>query len=132
MGVIVVVVLYISLFHTMMFVLQVAVRPDASDQMVAPVTGDSVGLRRAEIHAGVREIVLCKDQNGKMGLRVQAVNKVVMAAVIKQNCANSCCRILCLMELLSYGFTSHSVQNTIKSHVYLSQGRGANYAQIEF
>ena len=54
-------------------------RPDASEQMVAPVTGDSVGLRRAEIHSGVREIVLCKDQNGKMGLRVQAVNKVIKA-----------------------------------------------------
>jgi len=59
---------------------QVAVRPGASDQVVAPVTGDSVGLRRAEIHSGVREIVLCKDQDGKMGLRVQAVNKVVVSA----------------------------------------------------
>jgi len=46
--------------------------------MVAPVTGDSVGLRRAEIHSGVREIILCKDQDGKIGLRVQAVNKVVI------------------------------------------------------
>jgi len=57
---------------------QVAVRPGASDQMVAPVTGDSVGLRRAEIHAGVREIVMCKDQDGKLGLRIQAVNKVAV------------------------------------------------------
>jgi len=56
------------------------VRPGASDQMVAPVTGDSAGLRRAEIHAGVREIVLCKDQDGKIGLRIQAVNKVSNSA----------------------------------------------------
>jgi len=56
------------------------VRPGATDQMVAPVTGDSVGLRRAEIHSGVREIVLCKDQEGKIGLRVQAVNKVIICA----------------------------------------------------
>jgi len=56
------------------------VRPGASDQMVAPVTGDSAGLRRAEIHSGVREIVLCKDQDGKMGLRIEAVNKVSISA----------------------------------------------------
>jgi syntenin-1 len=41
------------------------------------VTGDSAGLRRAEVHAGVREVILCKDQDGKIGLRVQAVNKVL-------------------------------------------------------
>jgi len=63
-----------------MFLLQVAVRPGPSDQMVAPVTGNSVGLRRAEIHDGVREILLCKDQDGKMGLRIQAVNKVSSSA----------------------------------------------------
>jgi len=56
------------------------VRPGASDQMVAPVTGDSVGLRRAEIQPGVREIVMCKDQEGKLGLRIQAVNKVSVSA----------------------------------------------------
>ena len=55
-------------------------RPGESDQVVAPVTRDSVGLHRAEIHSGVREIVLCKDQDGKIGLRVQAVNKVVICA----------------------------------------------------
>jgi len=55
------------------------VRPGPSDQMVAPVTGSSVGLRRAEIQPGVREIVMCKDQNGKMGLRIQAVNKVFVS-----------------------------------------------------
>ena len=57
-----------------------AVRPGASDQMVAPVTGDSAGVRRAEIQPGVREIVMCKDQEGKLGLRIQAVNKVSVSA----------------------------------------------------
>ena len=51
-------------------------RSSASEQMVAPITGNSVGLRRAEIQAGVRELILCKDQDGKIGLRVQSVNKV--------------------------------------------------------
>lgn len=64
---------------------QVAVRPDASQQVVAPVTGDSVGLRRAEIHAGVRELVMCKDQNGKLGLRIQAVNKGIFVSFVHTN-----------------------------------------------
>ena len=55
----------------------VAVRPNAAGQMqIAPLTGDSKGLRRAEIRQGVREVMLCKDQDGKMGLRVRSVNKV--------------------------------------------------------
>lgn len=64
---------------------QVAVRPGATDQMVAPVTGNSVGLRRAEIHSGVQEIVLCKDQDGKIGLRVQSVNKGVFVSFVHTN-----------------------------------------------
>jgi len=58
---------------------QVAVRTASSiSHMVAPVTGNSVGLRRAEIQPGVREVILCKDQDGKIGMRVQAVNKVTL------------------------------------------------------
>uniref|UniRef100_A0AAQ4Q109 Syndecan binding protein (syntenin) 2 n=1 Tax=Gasterosteus aculeatus aculeatus TaxID=481459 RepID=A0AAQ4Q109_GASAC len=33
--------------------------------MVRPVTGADVGIRRAEIRPGLREIILCKDQDGK-------------------------------------------------------------------
>ena len=46
---------------------------------IAPITGDHVGLKRAEIKQGVREIVLCKDGEGKMGLRVCSINKVLAA-----------------------------------------------------
>ena len=52
-------------------------RPNAVGQMqIAPLTGDNKGLRRAEIRQGVREVILCKDEDGKMGLRVRSVNKV--------------------------------------------------------
>lgn len=44
--------------------------------MVAPVTGANKGLMRAEIKQGLREVQLCKDANGKMGLRVRHVNNV--------------------------------------------------------
>lgn len=44
--------------------------------MVRPVTGADVGARRAEIRPGLREIVLCKDQDGKVGLRLRAIDNV--------------------------------------------------------
>ena len=43
---------------------------------MAPITGNNLGLVRAEIKQGIREVVLCKDGDGKIGLRVKAVNKV--------------------------------------------------------
>lgn len=44
--------------------------------MVRPVTGGDVGIRRAEIRPGLREIILCKDQDGKVGLRLRAIDNV--------------------------------------------------------
>lgn len=44
--------------------------------VVAPVSGNNLGVLRAEIKPGVREIHLCKDERGKTGLRLQAVDKV--------------------------------------------------------
>ena len=43
---------------------------------VAPISGNAVGLQRAEIKQGVREVILCKDGDGKIGLRVRSINKV--------------------------------------------------------
>lgn len=44
--------------------------------MIAPVSGSSLGLQRAQVTHGLREVILCKDQKGKIGLRVKAMNKV--------------------------------------------------------
>lgn len=58
-------------------------RPNPSGELqVAPVTGNDVGLRRAEVKQGVREVVVCKDQDGKIGLRVRDVNKVLKFMVL--------------------------------------------------
>lgn len=49
-----------------------------SQNMVAPVTGnDNKDLMRAEIKQGIREVVLCKDAQGMLGLRVRHVNNVI-------------------------------------------------------
>jgi syntenin-1 len=68
---------------------QVAVHGSGGSQVVAPITGNSVGLRRAEIRSGVREVVLCKDQDGKLGLRVQSINKGVFVSFVHDNSPSS-------------------------------------------
>lgn len=45
-------------------------------QLVAPLSGNNAGLRRAEIKPGVREIHLCKDERGKTGLQLKNVDQV--------------------------------------------------------
>ena len=47
------------------------------------VTGvANVGIRRAEIKQGVREVVLCKDQKGKCGLSMFAASKGVFVSFV--------------------------------------------------
>lgn len=52
---------------------------------IAPISGNSVGIIRSEIKQGIREIILCKDQDGKMGLRVRSVNKGLFVAFVYSN-----------------------------------------------
>jgi len=63
---------------------QLAVHQSNSGQMqVAPVTGLNKGLMRAEIKQGIREVILCKDENGKIGLRLRHVNNGVFVALVQ-------------------------------------------------
>ncbi|XP_024415260.1 syntenin-2 [Desmodus rotundus] len=54
-------------------------------QVVAPVSGNSLGVRRAEIKPGVREIHLCKDERGKTGLRLRAIDKGLFVQLVQAN-----------------------------------------------
>ncbi|XP_069507022.1 syntenin-2 [Ambystoma mexicanum] len=63
----------------------VATRPSALGMMVAPVTGNNIGLCRAEIKQGIREVILCKDENGKMGLRLISVDKGIFVQLVQSN-----------------------------------------------
>ena len=55
----------------------------SSGGMVAPVTGSqNTGLMRAEVKQGIREVIACKDQSGKVGLRVRSVNKGVFVSFV--------------------------------------------------
>ena len=55
----------------------------SSGGMVAPVTGDqNLGLMRAEVKQGVRQVIGCKGQDGRIGLRVRAINKGVFVSFV--------------------------------------------------
>uniref|UniRef100_A0A8C6SJW0 Syndecan binding protein (syntenin) 2 n=1 Tax=Neogobius melanostomus TaxID=47308 RepID=A0A8C6SJW0_9GOBI len=54
----------------------VALPSSAYSGMLCPVTGADVGVRRAEIRPGVREVILCKDQDRKVGLRLRSIDNV--------------------------------------------------------
>lgn len=58
------------------------VPPSMPNNMVAPLSGNSVGLARAGTTNGIRELILCKDGKGKVGLRAQAINKGVFVCVV--------------------------------------------------
>lgn len=58
------------------------VPPSLPNNMIAPLSGSSVGLARAGATNGIRELILCKDAKGKVGLRVQSINKGVFVCVV--------------------------------------------------
>ncbi|XP_010840201.1 PREDICTED: syntenin-2 [Bison bison bison] len=62
-----------------------AVSGPSPGQVVAPVSGNSLGALRAEIKPGVREIHLCKDERGKTGLRLQAIDKGIFVQLVQAN-----------------------------------------------
>ncbi|KAG1682992.1 Serine/threonine-protein kinase ICK [Nymphon striatum] len=53
--------------------------------MIAPLSGNSIGLKRAEVTHGIREVTLCKGADGKIGMRVQAISKGVFVALVHKD-----------------------------------------------
>ncbi|MBN3324810.1 SDCB1 protein, partial [Atractosteus spatula] len=53
--------------------------------MTAPITGSNIGIRRAEIKQGIREVILCKDAEGKIGLRLKSVDNGVFVQLVQAN-----------------------------------------------
>ncbi|XP_041061007.1 syntenin-1-like [Carcharodon carcharias] len=68
---------------------QVTSNQSHMNNLVAPVTGNSLGLHRAEIKAGIREVILCKDQDGKVGLRLRAIDKGIFVQLVQANSPSS-------------------------------------------
>jgi len=50
--------------------------------MVAPISGQSAVYATSQITHGVRSVILCKDGQGKVGLRVKSIDKGVFVALV--------------------------------------------------
>lgn len=60
--------------------------PSMPNNMLAPLSGNSIGLARAGTTTnGIRELILCKGQDGKVGLRAQGINKGVFVCMVIKN-----------------------------------------------
>ncbi|KAG5850249.1 syntenin-1 [Anguilla anguilla] len=66
---------------------QIATRSSALSYMTAPITRNDCGVRKAEIKQGVREVILCKDMEGKIGLRLKSVDNGVFVQLVQANTA---------------------------------------------
>uniref|UniRef100_A0A2I2YLI2 PDZ domain-containing protein n=1 Tax=Gorilla gorilla gorilla TaxID=9595 RepID=A0A2I2YLI2_GORGO len=64
---------------------QLVARPSSMNYMVAPVTGNNVGIHRAEIKQGICEVILCKDQDGKIGLRLKSIDNGIFVQLVQAN-----------------------------------------------
>uniref|UniRef100_A0A2K5HR81 PDZ domain-containing protein n=1 Tax=Colobus angolensis palliatus TaxID=336983 RepID=A0A2K5HR81_COLAP len=64
---------------------QLVARSSSMNYMVAPVTGNDIGIHRAEIKQRIREVILCKDQNGKIGLRLKSIDNGIFVQLVQTN-----------------------------------------------
>ena len=57
----------------------------AHKSLIAPITGNSVGLKRALVTNGIREVVLCKGADDKIGMRCKAINNGIFIILVTSN-----------------------------------------------
>lgn len=50
--------------------------------MIAPLSSQSVGLQRAQVNHGIREVILCKGTDNKFGLRVKDINNGIFITLV--------------------------------------------------
>jgi len=92
-----------------------------SSTMVAPVTGsNNMGLVKSEIKQGIRMVQACKGNDGKLGLRVQHINKGVFVSFVQKDSAAAIAGIRFGDQILEIngttlaGFDKEKVMNIIK------------------
>lgn len=50
--------------------------------MIAPLSGQTLGLQRAQVTHGIRQLIMCKDKDGRVGLRVKAVDNGIFVTLV--------------------------------------------------
>ncbi|XP_041358785.1 syntenin-1-like [Gigantopelta aegis] len=98
--------------------MQVSTR-QTSLMQVAPVTGFNKGLIRAEIKHGVREVVLCKDQDNKIGVRMRHVNNGLFICLVQTNSPAALAGLRFGDQILQINGENVAGWNTDKAHKVL-------------
>lgn len=103
---------------------QLVARPSSVDYMVAPVTGNDAGIRRAEIKQGIREVILCKDQDGKIGLRLKSVDNGIFVQLVQANSPASLVGLRFGDQVLQINGENCAGWSSDKAHKVLKQAFG--------
>lgn len=105
--------------------MQVATSRTGSNNMqVAPVSGSDKGIKRAEIKQGIRELVCCKDQEGKIGLRIRDVNKGLFVALVQNNSPAALAGLRFGDQILQINGENVAGWDTDKAHKVLKKASG--------
>ncbi|XP_006616452.1 syntenin-1-like isoform X1 [Apis dorsata] len=89
--------------------------------IIAPLSGQSLGLQRAQVTNGIRELILCKDKDGKIGLRVHAVNNGIFVCLVSQNSPAALAglrfgdQILSINDVFVAGYTMEQVHKMLRN-----------------
>lgn len=109
---------------------QLARGPGTVNYSLAPVTGNDVGIRRAEIKQGCREVILCKDQDGKIGLRVKSIDNGVFIQLVQANSPAALVGLRFGDQLLQINGENCAGWSTDKTHKVLKQASGERISII--
>ncbi|XP_059837546.1 syntenin-1-like [Hypanus sabinus] len=100
---------------------QTVARPSGVNYMVAPVSGNDVGLRRAEVKQGIRELILCKDQDGKVGIRLKSIDNGIFVQLVQANSPASLAGLRFGDQILQINGENCAGWSSDKSHKVLKQ-----------
>ncbi|KAK9886044.1 hypothetical protein WA026_014829 [Henosepilachna vigintioctopunctata] len=88
--------------------------------LIAPLSNQTLGLQRAQVSHGIRELILCKDKDGKVGLRVKAIDNGIFVTVVVDKSPAALVglrfgdQILQINGTVVAGFTMEKVHNLLK------------------
>lgn len=104
----------------------VATPTPSGNMQVAPVTAGNKGIVRAEIKQGIREVVACKDADGKIGLRLRHVNNGLFVALVQQNSPAALAGLRFGDQILQINGQDCAGWDTDKAHKVLKQADANN------
>lgn len=61
---------------------QIATVTSGGCSMIAPLSSESPAFARSQVTHGIRQVILCKDADNKVGLRVKSINKGVFVCLV--------------------------------------------------